>query len=106
MDYLALTAKATGLITKLGFPISVTRNGSVVGKGNGVVTPSKADKQEGVTSASLLQIANKTIYFTANQKFEPQVGDLLVSKIGQWSVTSVEDYKPATVTIAWKLGVQ
>ena len=106
MDYAALNAKATALIKSLGFPITVSRNGVTVGKGNAVVTPSKAKKEQGATPASLLQIADKTMYVIATSKFDPQVGDLVVAKHGQWSIVSVEDYKPATVTIAFKLEVQ
>jgi hypothetical protein len=106
MNYQAINTKVTALITSLGFPITVTRSGAVVGKGNGVITPSSKKAEQGATSPSPMSVVSKTMYATATSKFDPQVGDLVVSKQGQWQIVSVEDYKPSTVTIAFKWEIQ
>lgn len=103
MDFAALNKEATALIKSLGFPISVTREGVVVGKGSAVVTPNK--RREGSTDTSLTNISEKTMFVTATGKLDPQVGDVVTSKVGSWSIVAVEAYKPSTVAIAFKLQV-
>jgi hypothetical protein len=106
INYTGLNAKATALIKSLGFPIKITRNGAVIGSGNAVVTPSKAKVEQGATSPSPMQIGMKNLYVTAASGFEPQVSDFVISKQGTWQVLAVEDYKPSTTTIAFRLEVQ
>jgi hypothetical protein len=106
MDYSVLSGKATGLIKNLGFQITVTRNGLSVGKAYGVITPSKTEVQEGVTAATPMAMQSKVMYVTAIGSFNPQIGDLVTSTVGQWAITAVSDYKPSTTTIAYRLEIQ
>jgi len=106
MDYLALNGKATALIKSLGFQITVTRNGSSVGKAYGVISPSKTETQEGPTAATPMAMQSKVMYVTAVGSFSPQVGDLVTSSVGQWQITAVCDYKPSTTMIAYRLELQ
>jgi hypothetical protein len=107
MDYQLLNTTATALIKRAGFPIVVSRDGATVGKGHGVFSPSKKQAEQGATSATPLSIASKTMYATAVGKFDPQVGDLISGgKLGRWQVVAVEDYKPSTLTVAFRIEVQ
>ena len=106
MDYTALNQRTSSLIQKLGFSITLERDGVVVGKAYGVVTPSDTKANGGLTSVTPIQTDNKVMYVSAPARFVPQVHDFVIAKHGKWQIVAIEQYAPSTTTIAYRIEVQ
>lgn len=106
MNYSSLKQTATSLIKSAGLPISLSRDGSQIASGYGVVTPSESKVEEGLMPGSVMRVSKLVMYATASSSaFAPQVGDTVTSSQGSWRIENFQAYKPSTTTIAYKLEI-
>jgi hypothetical protein len=101
MNYAAMNAKAVEQLAKFGFLITVTRDGASIGKAYAVVNP--LEQKEADTGTSLVTVSEVELVAATKAKFDPQPGDVITSKRGNWRITSVEPIEPGLVNVAWKL---
>jgi len=96
-------AKVTAAIRLVGFQVTLTKADDSTAKAYAVWDSStKNDLREG----SPLTGNQKQIYIAANIKKVPVPGDYISQGTDMYSVVQVEAYRPATVTLAYRVVVQ
>lgn len=88
----------------LGFIVTLRKADGTTLKTYGVWgTKESADREPAFPSAAYGE--DKPLYVPGTLKRAPEPGDTIAVGATTWSVSTVEEYKPATVALAYKVGV-
>lgn len=105
MDYVAIAARVSALISRVGVPASFIRSGTLLGTGSVVFVESKS---KDIASSKLPAVSNtagadKTCLCAG---FNPLVGDRLTCNQGTFKVYEVEAVNPAGTALLYTLKVK
>lgn len=105
MDYQALSARVSELISRVGSPANFTRSGAPVGAGSVVFVESKS---KDIASSKLPSVSNtagseKTCLCAG---VSPMVGDRLTCNQGVFKVYEVDAVNPAGTALLFTLKVK
>lgn len=103
MNYAAIQAKANAKLMQHGMAAKITRQGTSVGSGYVVRAESKKTWDPMLRAQT---VSSDVTYLLSGSTKAPQVGDVLSTDKGAWTIVEVETIRPTTTTLLYELRVQ